>query len=61
MNFESYFASYKVDFPGPKSSLEKNNSKNAIFPMTKDLGLLLLILSKVTSLKERFIRLHKVF
>ena len=49
-----------VLFFGPKRYLETNNSEKAKFPVTKLFGLTFLVLSSVTKLRGRFIRVHKV-
>ena len=52
MKFDCYYASYKLISPGPKMSLETNKSKKkAIFPVTKNFCLFVLVLSSVTNLR----------
>ena len=51
MKFDSYYASYKVISLDPEMSLETNNSKKAIFSVTKNFCLFDLVLSSVTDLR----------
>ena len=59
-SFAKNCASYNINSIGPKRSLETNISKEGDLPVTKDFGLLFLVLSNVTNLLQRFNRAHRV-
>ena len=59
--FHKYFASYIIISSGPKKSNTIFFKKKAIFPVTKDIGLIFLVLSSVTNVKEHFIGVQKLF
>ena len=59
--FHKYFASYIIVSSGPKKSNTYFFKKKAIVPVKKDIGLIFLVLSSVTNVKEHFIRVQKMF
>ena len=59
--FGSFFASYIIVCSGTKKSNANFFKKRPSFPVTKDIGLLFLVLSSVTNVKEQFIRVQKLF
>ena len=59
--FDNYFASCVIVSSGPKKSNTNFFFKKAVFPVTKDIGLLFLVLSSVTKIREHFIRIQKLF
>ena len=61
MCFGSSFASYIIVCSGTKKSNTNFFKKKAVFPVTKYIGLLFLVLSSLTRLREQFTRVQKLF
>ena len=59
--FDNAFASYIIVSSGPKKSNTNFFKKRAVFPVTKDIGLIFPVLSSVTNVREQYIRVQKLF